>query len=73
MTKAHGQWVNAYTIPAMPVYSPFYIQSLIGKVTEERRQQLIQEMWNDIKYAFVYLKNQYPKAKIFLNAESEEN
>ncbi len=72
MTKAHGQWINAYTIPAMPVYSPSYIQSLAGKVTEERRQQLVTEMWTDIKHAFMYLQTNYPNAKIFVNNESEE-
>jgi uracil-DNA glycosylase family 4 len=72
MTKAHGQWINAYTIPAMPIYSPHYLHSLIGKMEETKRQQLIAEMWADFKHAFEYLKNQYPNAKIFLNAESEE-
>ena len=63
--KCHGQWLDAFTIPAIPIYSPFYIHDLIGKITEEKRNQLKEEMIQDFITAFGYLRNKYPDAKLF--------
>lgn len=61
MNEAHGTWIDAFTIPAMPTYSPAYISQLEkldydpGKI-----ESLKNAMCKDISTAFEYLKTKYP-------------
>lgn len=61
MNKIHGQWIDAYTIPAMPTYSPAYIEQLekLG-YDSEKIVSLKNAMCKDIESAFKYLQDKYP-------------
>lgn len=67
MQKEHGQWITAFTIPAMPIYSPTYIKQLKGEIDEDSRKVLINEFVSDIGNAFSYIKNNYPNNNVVLD------
>lgn len=64
ITKVHGQWTTAYTIPAMPVYSPTHIKDLKGLVSEDQRNTMKRDMMLDLKSAFMFLQRDYPNNNV---------
>lgn len=64
ITKVHGQWTTAYTIPAMPVYSPTHIKDLKGRIPEDQRNIMKNDMLLDLKAAFLYLQRTYPNNNV---------
>ena len=62
MSSAHGQWIDAFTIPAMPVYSPAHINQLemMDNYPKEKIQAMKNDMIHDFKNAFRYLQDNFP-------------
>lgn len=61
MNEIHGQWIDAFTIPAMPTYSPAYITQLEKLDYDvDKISSLKNAMYKDIETAFEYLREKYP-------------
>jgi uracil-DNA glycosylase family 4 len=63
--KERGKWLTAFTIPAMPTYSPTHLTDLKGNVDETKRREMINCFFSDIDNVFSYLKNKYPNTSVF--------
>lgn len=61
MNDIHGTWIDAFTIPAMPTYSPSYIDQLEKlDYDPDKIKYLKNAMCKDITTAFEYLRKKYP-------------
>lgn len=65
MNEIHGQWIDAFTVPAMPTYSPAYIAQLEKfNYDIDKINSLKNAMYKDMEIAFEYLKNKYPNNNV---------
>ena len=63
ISKIRGQWVNAYTIPAMATYSPTYLMDIKGQISETERIRMLKEFQGDIQNAITKYKRDWPNSK----------
>ena len=73
MNKAHGKWIHAYTIPAMPVYSPTYLSQLAEIQDPDIVKTMKIDMINDLKSVFSFINSTYPNSNVFLKRKEEIN
>lgn len=65
MNEIHGQWIDAFTIPAIPTYSPAYIAQLEKLGYDiDKIKSLKDAMYKDIEIAFEYLRDKYPNNNV---------